>query len=263
MKRFLSRYALPLLLPLAVVGCNVLDALRRGDIAGAVFYGAEAVYEGGKKTVAKMAENQDQVNISQEYYIGRGVAANVFQKYKRYDEPKLNLYVRKVGDNVAKASRGAEAPGAKQPYKGYFFAILDTPAVNAFSTPGGFIFITRGALQAMKTEDELACVLAHEIAHVTGRHGIKYVIKQRSYAIPFESFGEVVAERTPALIGNMAKQLGGMCGDLAKKAFKGMGKEFELEADSYGTIFASRAGYDPKSMVEFLKRTHHGEDIKE
>lgn len=263
MRKILSRYALPVLLPLVVVGCNVVGALLHGDIQGAVMYGSEAVYEGGKKIKAKKAENEDQVNISQEYYIGRGVSANVFKKYKRVDDVNLNKYVRLVGDNLAKASRGAEQPNAKQPYKGYFFAIIDTPKVNAFSAPGGFIFITRGALQAMKTEDELACVLGHEIAHVTGRHGIKFVIKERNRAIPFEAASEVVAERSPALIGDMAKQLGGMCGDLFNKAFNGFGKEFELEADKYGTIYASRAGYNPKAMTEFLKRTHHGEDIEE
>jgi len=263
MNRFLSKNLIPLLFPVIVMGCTVAERLMHGDIQGAAVEGGTAVVTAGVRTVVKLAQNTDEVNVSQEYYIGRGVAGNVFMKYKRLDDPALNRYVRLVGDNVAKASTGVEVKDGKQPYKGYFFAIVDDNQVNAFSAPGGFIFITKGALRAMQTEDELACVLGHEIGHVIDRHGVKYVLKQKNFSIPFETAAEEVAARSPELIGNLAKQFGGMCGDLAKKAAGGMGTEYEDLADRMGAKFAARAGYNPKSMIEFLSRTHHGEDIKE
>ncbi|MCE9582158.1 MAG: M48 family metalloprotease [Planctomycetes bacterium] len=262
MKKTILRNVLPALIPFAVLGCEMINNILHGNVSGAIGSGTEMVNAAGQKQKEKAARNQDEVNISQEYYIGRGVAANVFQKYKPCKDEKLNRYVRQVGENVAKASRSAEIPDGKQPYKGFFFIVIEDSHVNAFSAPGGFVFITRGALAGMRTEDELACVLGHEIAHIVDRHGVKYILEQRDNAIPFEVIGEVVAERTPGLVGELAKSLAGMCGDLANKAMGGMGEKYENAADRWGTTIAWKAGYDPKAMPEFLNRTHHGEDLK-
>lgn len=262
MKKTLLRTVIPFVAPLVFVGCQMINNLLHGNVQGAIGEGVSMVDEAGRRQKQKAAANKDEVNIAQEYYIGRGVSANVFQKYKPSKDAKLNEYVRLVGENVAKASRSVEIADAKQPYKGYFFIVIEDSHVNAFSAPGGFVFVTSGALMKMKTEDELACVLGHEIAHIVDRHGVKYVLEQKNNAIPFEVLGEVVASRTPALVGELAKSLAGMCGDLANKAMGGMGEKYELAADKYGTIIAARAGYDPSAMPEFLKRTHHGEDLK-
>ncbi len=262
MKKHMLRNILPVAAPLIFVGCQMINNILHGNVSGAIGEGVSMVNEAGQIDKQKKAENQDQVNISQEYYIGRGVAANVFQKYKPCQDAKLNEYVRLVGENVAKASRSVEITDAKQPYKGFFFIVIEDSSVNAFSAPGGFIFVTRGALNGMRTEDELACVLGHEIAHVVDRHGIKYVLEQKNNAVPFQVAGAVVASRTNRLVGELAKNLAEMCGDLANKAMGGMGEKYELAADKYGTIIAARAGYDPTAMPEFLKRTHHGENLK-
>lgn len=262
MKKNWSRNLVPFAAPLLLVGCQMISNLLHGNVQGAIGEGVSMVNEAGQIDRAKRAENQDQVNISQEYYIGRGVAANVFKKYKPCTDAKLNEYVRLVGENVAKASRSVEIKDAKQPYKGFFFIVIEDSNVNAFAAPGGFIFVTRGALMQMRSEDELACVLGHEIAHVVDRHGIKYVLEQKNNAVPFQVAGEVLASRTNRLVGELAKNLAEMCGELANKAMAGMGQEYELFADKWGTVIAARAGYDPKAMTEFLKRTHHGEDLK-
>lgn len=263
----LAKNLLPMLFPLLIYGCTVVQRLLHGDVTGAAIEGGEAVGSAVYRTIVKYCENVDQVNISQEYYIGRGTAANVFAKYPRVTDPKLNLYVRNVGETVAKATKGIDAPGLdgaqlQEPYKGYFFSVIDDHRVNAFAAPGGFVFVTRGALREMRSEDELACVLGHEIGHVMDRHGARYVIKQRNWAIPFEAASEEVAARSPALVGELAKQFSGMCGELAQKAAGGMGEEFELKADELGARFAARAGYDPNALIEFIKRTRHGEDLE-
>lgn len=267
MKRLFGRNLIPLLFPLVIWGCTALQKAARGDFSGAAVEGGKAVVSTGIRMIEKYCENTDQVNISQEYYIGRGASANVFAKYKRVHDPALQRYVRRVGETVGRAAKASGANGLdgatlQEPYKGYFFAVIEDRHVNAFSAPGGFVFVTTAALRAMKNEDELACVLGHEIGHVMDRHGIRYVLDQQKFAIPFEAVGEEVAARSPELVGKYAKQFTGMCGDLATKAAGGMGTDYELKADELGAKFAARAGYDPNGLIEFIKRTRHGEDLK-
>src|SRR5687767_5976023 len=101
---------------------------------------------------------------SQEYFMARGVAALAIEKDKLWPDEKLEEYITLIGLSIAFES---DRP---QTYKGYYFAVLNTDDVNAFAAPSGFIFVTKGALRAMNSEDELAGALAHEIAHVNLRH---------------------------------------------------------------------------------------------
>src|SRR5438552_315512 len=101
---------------------------------------------------------------SQEYYVGRGVAANAIVATQGLQIGDLEDYVNRVGMTIALASDRPET------FKGYYFAVLRTETVNAFAAPGGFVFVTTAAIKRMNTEDELAAVLAHEIAHVNLRH---------------------------------------------------------------------------------------------
>jgi predicted Zn-dependent protease len=107
---------------------------------------------------------------SQEYYVGRGVAANaMFDADGRYvglydKDQNLEEYVALVGLSVALESDRPET------FKGYHFGVVNSPDINAFAAPGGFIFVTTGALKLMANEDELAGVLSHEIGHVNLRH---------------------------------------------------------------------------------------------
>src|SRR6516165_806652 len=120
----------------------------------AVLFAVAAVGCGGS---AKLTE-------SQEYFMARGVAALAIEKDKLWSDQKLEEYVSLVGLSIAFESDRPET------YKGYFFGILNTDDINAFAAPSGFIFVTKGALRAMTSEDELAGVLAHEVAHVNLRH---------------------------------------------------------------------------------------------
>jgi predicted Zn-dependent protease len=266
MKRFLRNWFLPAVFPFAVWGCTVLQHLAHGDVQGAAVEGGKAVVSAGIRTIEAYCNNKDQVNLSQEYYVGRGTAANVFAKYKRVHDKDLETYVRRVGETVARGAPSAGGKGLdnddlKEPYRGYFFAIIEDRHVNAFSAPGGFIFITTAALRAMKSEDELACVLGHEIGHVMDRHGVRYTLEQKNWSIPFEAVGQEVAARSPELIGKYAKQFTGMCSELATKAAGGMGVKYEKKADELGARFAARAGYDPNALKEFIRRTRQGEDL--
>jgi predicted Zn-dependent protease len=109
----------------------------------------------------------------EEYYLGRAVAAQILSRYRLRPEDELSAYVREVGRAVSAYSPRPET------YGGYRFAILDDAAVNAFAAPGGTIFVTRGLLEMLPSEEALAGVLAHEVAHVANRHGLAAIRKSR------------------------------------------------------------------------------------
>ena len=109
----------------------------------------------------------------QEYYIGRAVAAQVFQSYPPLDKPKANNYLNLLGQSLAVFSDRPETFG------GYHFLLLDSDEINAFAAPGGLILVTRGMLRCCENEDELAAVLAHEICHVELKHGLSAIKQSR------------------------------------------------------------------------------------
>jgi predicted Zn-dependent protease len=142
----------------------------------------------------------------------------------------------------------------------YYFAVLNSETVNAFSTPGGYIFITRGALRQMRDEAELAGVLAHEIAHVNLRH-VLIEIEDRYFV---RKAGETAMQAAGAYGGRggaatvAALQAGGpmfsQIADFATEVvFRGYGRTQEIEADKTGVEYAYRVGYDPYGLVNFLQ----------
>jgi len=117
--------------------------------------------------------NED-ITPEQEYYIGRAVAANLLGRYKLYTRNQnLTTYLNKICAAIAINSPQPDI------YNGYHVAILDTDEINAFATSGGHIFVTRGIIGAADTEDGLAGIIAHEIAHIQLRHGINAIKSSR------------------------------------------------------------------------------------
>jgi len=104
---------------------------------------------------------------SQEIAIGRREDTNVRRQYDVYDDPQLQQYVSEIGERLAKASHRPELQ--------YRFLVVDSPEVNAFALPGGYIYITRGILAYFNSEAELAGVLGHELGHVTARHSVQQI----------------------------------------------------------------------------------------
>lgn len=93
---------------------------------------------------------------------GRQTATEIGKEYSTYDLPTLQNYVNEIGQKLAKNSH--------RPQLDYYFTVVDSPQVNAFALPGGYIYVTRGILAYLNSEAELAAVLGHEIGHVTARH---------------------------------------------------------------------------------------------
>ncbi len=112
----------------------------------------------------------------QEYYVGRAVAATAIAKFGVDPDENRRRYVRRIGDAVVRCS-----PGMPANFGGYHFEVLASDEINGVSGPGGFVLITRGAVRACRTEDELAGVLAHELSHVRLRHGVQALQKSRQF----------------------------------------------------------------------------------
>ena len=122
-------------------------------------------------SVNPVSGNQDFVLFSEEreIEIGRTFNAQILNQERIYPDQELQNYVQKVGESLSNISHRSNLV--------YRFTILDSPDVNAFALPGGYIFIYRGLLSYLSTEDELAAVLGHELGHVTARHGVTQASK--------------------------------------------------------------------------------------
>ena len=194
-----------------------------------------------------VAQSASTFTPEQEYYVGRAVSAEVLAnpKFHQTSNQALQDYVSNVGQSVALGS-----PSVKTPYQGYRFVVLESPTVNAFSTPGGYVFITTGAIGAAKSEEELAGVLAHEIAHVSLDHGIKS-IKQSNLTEALSIIGSEAASRSNV---QLAHAFGNSVQDIVVTSItNGYSRGQEMEADSTAVIYLRESGYSPSGLVEYLR----------
>lgn len=173
----------------------------------------------------------------QELALGRELHPKVLKAYGRYDDPELQAYVQDLGASLAATSH---RPGLI-----YRFTVLDSDQVNAFALPGGYIYITRGLLAYLNSEDELAAVLGHEVGHVTARHGVRQYTARQAAGIGY-TIGAVLV---PELRGRGAQDLFNLVGTAA---IRGYGREHELEADRLGAEYLARTRRDPRAMLRVI-----------
>jgi len=193
------------------------------------------------RQAASVARTLLPISTQKEVEIGRGIAATIAGRYPVSTDAALTRYVNLVGLTVASV--------APRPDISYHYAVLETPDVNAFAAPGGYIFITRGALRLIHSESELAGVLAHETGHVNARHVINQIRKS-------DTMREVKDQID--IQGGVLDQL---VGSGSNMLFMGLSRGDELEADSLGLEYAAAAGYDPAGLGAFISRLsqHAGE----
>ncbi|HKJ66893.1 MAG TPA: M48 family metallopeptidase, partial [bacterium] len=142
------------------------------------------------------------------------------------------------------------------------FFILDTEKVNAYSCPGGIVFVSKGALQRMDNEAELACFLGHEIAHVALRHGMQELEKRRPMVTADHAFMELSNEIDMSEEQKqLDEELESMALDIYETIFEGRLKAYEDEADIYGMTYAARAGYRPVALANYLTKLTRGGDL--
>lgn len=184
----------------------------------------------GDKNFVLMSEEQ-------EIQMGAQAHKDVLKEYAALDNPALQAYVNDVGQQLAKTSH--------RPNLKWHFTVVDSPDVNAFALPGGYVYITRGIMAYLNSEAELAGVVGHEIGHVTARHGVR----QQS-ASTAAGLGAILGS---ILVPGMDNQAGAsLLQTLAQAWTSGYGREHELESDRLGAEYLAKTGYNPQAMIEVI-----------
>jgi predicted Zn-dependent protease len=182
----------------------------------------------GQRELALMSE-------AQEIQLGRESDAEIRRTMGVYDDPELQRYVQEIGLRLAKASERPNLP--------WTFAVVDSPAINAFAVPGGFIYLTRGILPFLDSEAELAGVLGHEIGHVTARHSVSQYSRQTAAGLGLGILGIFVPQVQQA--APLAEAgLGAL--------FLKYGRDDEREADRLGVRYNAVNGWDPAGVTGML-----------
>ena len=186
-------------------------------------------------------KNQE-ANTEREIDFGRGVSAKILGKYPILRDEGLAHYISQIGTGIS-AQLG-------RPELRYYFGILDTDEINAFAAPGGYIFVTRGALMLMINEAQLAGVLAHELAHVDQKHIVRKLKLQSTDRSVTSGIAQVLGGAT--LSAKIALE---RLNDLAFKMLmeEGLSKEDEADADKKALEMLMSLGYDPQSYLDYLQ----------
>lgn len=232
---------------------SVLTNLYRGWLPDSFSDIADTASQltGYAKSVQKGAEATQKAledfTPEQEYYIGRTVGAVVLSKYKPYNNQQANQYINIVGQTLAQASDLPET------FNGYHMLILDSQEINAFATPAGHIFLTRGMLGCCKNEGQLAAVLAHEIGHVENRHGINAIEKSRvTDAVTIIGL-EATKTFADSDIADLTALFEDSINDITTTMINnGYSRSFERDADTSAVTILNRVGYNPTSLIDML-----------
>ena len=198
----------------------------------------------GGANLVLMSENREKE-------IGLEEHEKVLASMPLLEDQELLAYVREVGSNVAKVSH--------RPDLEYQFHIIDSPDINAFALPGGYVYVNRGLLTFTNSEAELAAVLAHEIGHITARHAVQQQSRGRLANTAATVGGFVTAVATGS--GYVGSQISQVASIWAQTGLSGFGREHELEADSLGAEYLVNAGYDPAAMIEVITVLKNQEDF--
>jgi len=227
----------------AVAGCSTV-----ANVAAAGGLVTQQQADSIVRSADAVQKSFEDITPEQEYYIGRSVGAVILDQYDTYDEPRANEYLNILGQSVALASDRPELFG------GYRFQILDSGEINAFATPSGLIFLTRGMLRLADSEDDVAAILAHEVGHIVHKHGLKAIKTSRvntaltSVALTSAQFAsnEDVVELTNAFGGSVQDVTGTLVNS-------GYSRGAEREADAEAVAILRRLGYDPRALVRVLE----------
>jgi predicted Zn-dependent protease len=180
----------------------------------------------------------------QEIAEGKKAHEQVLQEYTALKNPKLQAYVNDIGQKLAKQSQRANLV--------WTFTVLDSPEINAFALPGGYVYVTRGIMAYMESEADLAGVIGHEIGHVTARHGAQRATRQQNAGLGVLAASVLGAVLEAKGVGGAGEMLGGVAQNVAGGYVAKYGREQELQADGLGADYLSRILFDPRNMVDVI-----------
>ena len=206
-----------------------------------------------KKYAIPTTEVKDYFSFPEEG-MGIGIASRI-ASLGIYGNLALTEYVNQIGNIVVESTDVYDI--------NFKFFILDIDEVNGYSCPGGIVFITLGMLRMIRTEAELACILAHEIAHVAQHHGMLEMEERKHHIMADNAFGEMEEEMDS--IGmkqdeeflSVEAEMEELCFSIYETIVNGRLQSYEKEADVLAVIYASRAGYDSRHILNLLQRLKH------
>ncbi len=183
----------------------------------------------GKKQVSLMSENQ-------ELALGAEADPQIIAQFGLYDHPQMQAFIDKHGQEMAKISH--------RPDLKFHFRVLDSPVVNAFAVPGGYVYFTRGIMAHFNNEAEFAGVLGHEIGHITARHSAEQYTKQ-TLAQVFLIGGLIVSKELRAFANEAQTAM--------QLMFLKYSRDNESQSDELGVEYSTKVGYDAREMADFFK----------
>ena len=186
---------------------------------------------------------------AQEIELGKEADPQIVAQFGLYDDPELAAYVTRIGEKVLAEShlrRPDTDPEFRIPFT---FRVLDSPVINAFALPGGYVYVTRGLLSHLNNEAQLAVVLGHEITHVAARHASQRAASQQLGTLGL--LGAALGGQI-AFGGNTAENVLNLGGTAAQLLFLRYGRDDERESDQNGVDYSGLAGYKPSEGAEFF-----------
>jgi predicted Zn-dependent protease len=244
-----------LIITVVIVGA----AVSCQHIMAAVEYGAKAAGSAGvldqnaadaisvsSRAISSAAE---EITPEQEYYIGRAVAANILSNYRIWNgSPAMTAYLNRI---CAAITINSPRPDV---FNGYHVAILDSNEINAFATSGGHIFVTRGLINVAKSEDALAGVIAHEIAHIQLQHSIRAIrtsrITQALMVTGVSAAGAAAGMSVSELTDVFNESVGEIVSTLVNNGYS---QTQEFDADNTALRLLASAGYSPSGLIDMLR----------
>ncbi|HUU05754.1 MAG TPA: M48 family metalloprotease [Patescibacteria group bacterium] len=197
-----------------------------------------------KKALELVSGAAHKISEEEEYYIGRAVAANILSQYPLWKNSEATRYLNLIGKVLALKSARPEI------FAGYHFSLLDSDEANAFSAPGGIIFLTRGIVDMTENEDELAAILAHEIQHVAAKDPLKAIKSQRMKALGTFAAGEAIGSSSQVL-NIFQDSIMDISGTLLQKGYS---RKQEKNADLGAIELLKATGYDTRALLAMLQK---------
>ncbi len=193
-----------------------------------------------KQSAQEKVTGKSATTPEEEIAIGRQIAGNLLGASPLVKDAKLQQYINHVGRWIADQS--------ERPELAWHFGVIDSADMNAFAAPGGYIFVTRGLYQSLRSEAELAGVLGHEVGHVIRQHHLKILQQSKLLDLGSQALAKTVG-------GNDKAQR--MIGSGAEIVSRALDKDAEFEADRIAVVLATRAGYDAYGLPAVLQQLGH------
>jgi predicted Zn-dependent protease len=197
-------------------------------LAAALLLSCATTGPGGKKSLVL-------VSSEQETSIGREMDQQVRASERFLADSLWQSYITEIGQRIVAVSDRRELP--------FQFAVIESDQINAFAAPGGFVYFYTGLLREMDTEAEMTAVMAHEISHVVGRHGVKRLQSVMGISIVLD-----------LALGNKSTNTKALAGTAIGVILAGYSRSQEKEADEFGLTYMTRAGWDPNGAVSMFEK---------